>query len=518
MKTELLSMSTSGLENIEIERLQSFLVQQGHNVNHIHLNGNNDDDKNTTYLDLNCKLYIMSIYSESSVYPESLLFFSSLARRVKAEITDSIIFFIGKFASIYYKEILRDERFNYIDYIVLGDCEYTIATLIENIEKSTDLSEFVLHNNNIASRTSMDNKEFASIDINELPLPNRDFITKNKPFTENYYAFINDSHGCSMKCAFCTRGQFYQRWTGRSAESIFNEIKEIRENSKIKCFWFTGGSFEDPGGEKGQKKIRDFCELVLRNNLNVSMRCYLRSNFISMVDDDLFLLMKKAGFHVALVGIESGNEQDLKLYNKGTTVEKNKVALKRLKRAGIYADHFGFIMINPYSTMERLKANFLFLEEHQPHDLDNYVHHLVADPGTEIRKKIEKDRLLIHTDDFLKQGTSYRFLNKDVEEVSRFLRKHFLIFDTETAGISTFIFHFAPFISNGQIYEEETTILMQKRAKSFSDYFRALYLDFDIGFCERTYSDFMDMFKNYNLELEVIKNKLIKELIKYRIM
>lgn len=518
VKTSLMSMSLDGLENIEIERLQAYLTENEYQSECIHLNGNNDINENYSCLDLSSKLFVMSVYSESSVYPESILCFAELAKKIKAEVADSIIVFGSKYASIHYKEILNDERFSCIDYIILGDGEYTIKALVDGIEAGDDLSEFVTTHKNIASKTNLENKEFLSIDINELPLPDRSFITNCKNHSENYYAFISDSHGCCMKCTFCTRGQFYKKWTGRSAESIFKEMKEICNQSSIKCFWFTGGSFEDPGGEQGINKIKDFCHLIIEDNLKVSLRCYLRSNFISKVNIDLLKLMKKAGFHVALVGIESANEYDLKLYNKGTTVENNRLTLKKLKEAGIYADHYGFIMINPYSTPERLQTNYSFLEEHQPHDMDNYVHHLVADPGTAIRKKIEEDGLLIPVDSFLKQGSSYRFLNQYTAEISAFLRKYFLIFDTETAGISTFIFHFAPFLPHGKIFEESVTLLMRNRARVFSEYFRILYLDMDIGLCERQYVEFISTFKKFNMELDALKNKLIRDLFKYKIM
>lgn len=518
IKTSLMAMSLDGLENIEIQRLQAYLVGNGYRSECIHLNGNHDIHKNYSCLDLSSKLYVMSVYSESSVYPESILCFAELAKKIKTEVTDSVVVFGSKYASIYYKEILNDKRFSYIDYVVLGDGEYSIKALIDCIETGNDLSKFVAVNKNISSRTSMENKEFLSIDIEELPLPDRSFITNCKKHSENYYAFISDSHGCCMKCAFCTRGQFYKKWTGRSARNIFKEIKEICNQSSIKCFWFTGGSFEDPGGEHGINKIKDFCNLIIEDNLQVSLRCYLRSNFISKTDIDLLKLMKKAGFHVALVGIESANKFDLKLYNKGTNVENNTITLKKLKEAGIYTDHYGFIMINPYSTVERLQANYRFLEEHQPHDLDNYVHHVIADPGTAIRKKIEEDGLLIPVDDFLEQGSSYQFLSQYAEEISAFLRKYFLIFDTETAGISTFIFHLAPFLPHGKLFEESVTLLMCKRARFFSDYFRILYIDMDIGLCERQYDEFISTFKKFNVELEALKNQLIRDLFKYKIM
>jgi radical SAM superfamily enzyme YgiQ (UPF0313 family) len=511
-----MAMSNDGLENVEVERMQAYLMENGYDSECIQLNINNDINDYYSCLDLSSRLYSMYVYSESSVYPESILAFAELANKIKNENPNSVIVFGSKYASIYYKEILKDKRFISIDYIILGDGEYTLSALIDCIDKDEDICEFVESHKNIASKTSMTNKEFLSIDINELPLPIR--FLNNKNSCENYYAFICESHGCCNGCAFCTRGQFYKKWTGRSAENIFKEVKKIANESSIKCFWFTGGSFEDPGGKFGIKKIRDFCNLVIEDNLKVSMRCYLRSNFVANVDTDLLKLMKKAGFHVALVGIEAGNEFDLNLYNKKTTVEKNRITLKKLKEAGIYSDHFGFMMINPYSTPERLLENYRFLEEHQPHDLDNYVHHLVADPGTKIRRKLEEDGLMIPTDDFLKQGTSYRFINQHVAEVSEFLRKHFLIFDTETAGISTLIFHLSPFIPNGKEYEEKINLIMSRRARVFSDYFKMLYVDMDIASCEKQYGEFMSTLKRFDVELENLKNKLIKDLVKFKIM
>lgn len=516
IKTALLTMSADGLENVEAGSLQAYLLENGYKSERIHLNLEKDIDEQYACLDLSSKIYNMTVYSESSVYPDSLLAFGMLAKKIKTENDNKITVLGSKFASIYYKEILNDERFSYIDFIILGDAEYTLAALIECVEKNDDIDAFVRNNKNIASKDCMKDKEFLNIDINKLPLPVRTLNTKN--IYENYYAFITESHGCCMNCAFCTRGQFYKEWTGRSAESIFYEIKKITIETSTKCFWFIGGSFEDPGGELGVEKIRNFCNLIIKNDLKVSMRCYLRSNFVAKTDIELLKLMKKAGFDVVLVGVESANEFDLKLYNKGTTVEYNRITLRKLKEAGIYADHFGFIMINPYSTPERLQTNFRFLEEYQPHDLDNYVHHMVVDPGTAIRKKVEEDGLLIPTDDFLKQGSSYCFIDPYTAEVSAFLHKYFLNKETETAGISTFIVQASSFIPNGEYYRKEMSVLMSKRARVFSDYFRVLYIDMDIASCERRYKEFETTVNGINIELETVKNKLIRDLVKLRII
>lgn len=515
MKITLLAMTNDGLENIDSQRLQAYLIQEGYETDYILLNVIDDIENNFKKIKLNSQIYHMSIYSESSVYPESLLKFAKIADRIKEINPNASIMLGGKYASIYSEEILNDKRFMSIEYIIMGDGEYTIKSFIECSDSGKNLKPFILGNKHIMTRNSKENKSVCNININEMPLPTR-YLGKSS--YENYYAFINDSTGCCMRCSFCTRGQHYPIWSGRSPESLFNEIKKIYDTSHIKCFWFTGGSFEDPGGVAGVKKIEDFCHLVIESKLMVSMRCYLRSNFVSHVSSKVLNLMKQAGFEVVLVGIESGNNYDLQLYNKKTTVENNWLTLRKLKEAGIYSDHFGFIMINPYSTPERLKVNFDFLEAHQPHDLDNYVHHIVADPGTEIRRRIEMDKLLITEEDFLKQGMSYRFIDSFVEDVSLFLKKYFLTRETETAGIPTFMHHMARFLPNGKDHIENLNNLMSIRSRVFSDYFRVLYIDMDIGRCEVLFDSFLSQYECLEKDLDVLKNKMMRDLIKYKVM
>lgn len=518
IKTTLVSIPEENLENIEIECLQAYLERKKYDVESIYLDPLKKIEEQFLCLDKKSRIFNLSVYSESSVYPKELLKFADLAKMIKNECESSVVLLSGKYASVYYKDILKDKRFEAIDYIMLGDCEYTLEKLIKIMSAKKNVNNFIKTNNNIASRDSLDNKEFLNIDINALPFSKRTFLKKEENKNKNYYAFIYESRGCSMQCSFCTRGQFYKHWTGRSAKDIFEEIRNIVTFSKVRCFWFYGGSFEDPGGERGKKKIKDFCTLVIESGLNISMRCYLRSNFVAKVDQQLLDLMKKAGFQVVLVGIEAGNDFDLKLYNKGTTVENNILTLEKLRKAKIYSEHFGFIMINPYSTLERLRENFLFLQERQPHDLDNYVHHLILDPGTNIRRKVENDGLMVPAEDFVKQGISYRFVNSDVEEISQFLKRNFLIFDTETAGTSTFVYHFAPFLPNQPLYEEKILTIMQKRAKIFSEYFKILYINMDIGGCEKDHKEFISTIEEFEIQLRLLKGKMIRELVKYQIL
>jgi hypothetical protein len=60
------------------------------------------------------------------------------------------------------------------------------------------------------------------------------------------------------------------------------------------------------------------------------------------------------------MGLESGTEEGLSTLNKGITVEQNLRAVRILKQLGIMFE-FGFMLLDPSSTFESVRANVDFL-------------------------------------------------------------------------------------------------------------------------------------------------------------
>jgi len=65
---------------------------------------------------------------------------------------------------------------------------------------------------------------------------------------------------------------------------------------------------------------------------------------------------------VVYLGIESGNQQGLKTLNKQVTVEDNLAAMQTLKESGVEFD-LGFMLFDPDSTLETVRANVKFLRK-----------------------------------------------------------------------------------------------------------------------------------------------------------
>ena len=70
--------------------------------------------------------------------------------------------------------------------------------------------------------------------------------------------------------------------------------------------------------------------------------------------------MRDAGLYLVYMGLESGNEEGLKTLHKQVTVEQNLRAVEILKQLGLLFE-FGFMLFDPGSTLQSVRANLNFL-------------------------------------------------------------------------------------------------------------------------------------------------------------
>ena len=78
------------------------------------------------------------------------------------------------------------------------------------------------------------------------------------------------------------------------------------------------------------------------------------------VDRDLFIKMRDAGLYLVYMGLESGSEEGLETLHKQISVEQNLRAVNLLKSIGLMWE-YGFMLLDPSSTFESVRANLAFL-------------------------------------------------------------------------------------------------------------------------------------------------------------
>ena len=139
--------------------------------------------------------------------------------------------------------------------------------------------------------------------------------------------------GCSWnKCTFC---EMYtsKKFRKKKEEEIFNEIESFRNfgNDVRKVFLADGNAF-----------VLSFEKLSgILDKLNSSfprlrrISAYtLPKDILSKSDDELKILVDK-GLELLYIGIETGDNELLKLINKGETFESTLKALIKARKAGI---------------------------------------------------------------------------------------------------------------------------------------------------------------------------------------
>ena len=300
--------------------------------------------------------------------------------------SNSKIVFGGPHASFATKEVLSHDC---IDYAVIGEGEITITEILKNkpIESINGLAYKNINNqivyNAIRARIG---------DINLIPMPAYDLldIEKYSPplgaFKRKPSFIITTSRGCPGKCTFCTKtlGNLHLQ---KNADKIFSELQYLNNQYGIKDIVFHDDTFT-----ADKNNVQDLCKLIINEKLDLSWHCFSRLDYI---DEDLIILMKRAGCHQIMFGVESFDQKILDSYNKNIDLSLVKKTVELLRKHDI-TSRLAFIVGGPNDTKESLENSITHLRNINP-DLI-VVNVATPFPGTELYKQaINKKILNKHT-------------------------------------------------------------------------------------------------------------------------
>jgi hypothetical protein len=182
-------------------------------------------------------------------------------------------------------------------------------------------------------------------------------------------------------------------------------------------FNFVDASFEDPGDE-GKERMAQIARLIIERGLQISFVVDFRSDSFSEKDSDLLDLMIQAGLEGVVLGLESGSEETLRLFNKRATVEDNKRIVKLLQSKRLGFMH-NIITFNPYISVEGLRDNVEFLRESNlAYRFEDFQTRLQLQPGIELNKKLIQDGLIPENKVLTTDLLDYKYLNENIKEFS----------------------------------------------------------------------------------------------------
>jgi len=199
--------------------------------------------------------------------------------------------------------------------------------------------------------------------------------------------------GCPYVCTFCDQARTGAR--RRSPKKVIEEMKYCVEKLGVKeiTFWDDTLSYH-------KKWMREFLDLLIKENLDLTWSCYAAVN---TVDKEILQKMGKAGCWNIFYGFETAVDElakNILTTRKNTNLERMKQVAQWSREAGI--EIRGSFMIGmPGETPELAKQTI-----QNAIDLDpDYAQFSVVCPfpGTQLAKEI-------------KQGKWGKFISEDLEE------------------------------------------------------------------------------------------------------
>ena len=333
----------------------------------------------------------------------------SILTEVKRRRPQTIGILGGHLASMSATPILEGEPC--VDMILRGDAEETFSQLIDTLMEHGDLGSVPGLSYRGGEGVLQSGANGRNPDLDTLPLPARDGLDVLRRKNALTGARILASRGCHYNCSFCTTPGFYGRAVRfRAVQAVIREMDDLSAGYGLKHFWFNDDLFVN-GSIHNTRWIEAFTREVKTRGYTFRVLC--RADSFRARNRHVLQLLKDAGLLHVFLGLEAGTPEALAVYNKRTTVEKNKAAVSLLKQSGI-AVQIGYIMFNPYSTLDELLSSANFL--HEIGELYRFFPltlPMSVFPGTPIADLLKTDGLLDRAD-YREPLTCFKYIHDEI--------------------------------------------------------------------------------------------------------
>jgi len=232
-----------------------------------------------------------------------------------------------------------------IDFVVIGEGEITLLEIVDKFirNKNKELSDIkgIAYKKNSEVVTTEPRPFIENLDSLPFPawhlLPVEKYCVAPTGAKSSKQVFnIFSSRGCPNQCIFCGGPKIMgRRYRRRSPKNIVQELIYLKNK-----FGATQFDFQDDSVTVFKESLREMCQEIIKNNLNITWMCNSR---VDILDMETLLLMKKAGCARIDFGVESGDDRVLKRIKKGITVEQVIKAHQMTKQAGITISSFAMV-------------------------------------------------------------------------------------------------------------------------------------------------------------------------------
>ncbi len=289
---------------------------------------------------------VVGISAITRTAPQSL----ELARRLKEANPRIRVVFGGP-----HPTALPEEALQVADVVVRHEGDHTFPELLDRFREDLE-RPFLDDVLGIAYRTSE----------GEIRLtPNRPFLTSEQlsalPFPEYTegerrgvtHLVVNTSRGCPFECEYCS-----------VIDNFGRQFRFLDDDTTIALIQYTLGVkrcpifFGDDIFNANRARVKRILERLLREGIRIP-RWFAQVRVEAANDPELLRLMARTGCACVFIGLESVNDETLRLYHKHSTLEKNRAAIEAFHRVGIRV-HGMFVLGSDADTVETIEQTLRF--------------------------------------------------------------------------------------------------------------------------------------------------------------
>jgi radical SAM superfamily enzyme YgiQ (UPF0313 family) len=316
-----------------------------------------------------------------------------VARLAKEVNPAAKVVFGGVAATFLWEHLLR--HFKEIDYVVLGEGEYTFLNLIRLLERNAEAEAGVLKGIAFRRGAEIIRTEPADQiqDLDQLPNPARYFA----------YQHVSLTRGCPGNCTFCGSPQFWGHKVRFHSSGYFVDQLELLIRRGVTFFYFSDDIFT-----MRKDLAITVCKEIVNRGLDIT---WYAISHVNNVDEEVLYWMRKAGCIQISFGVESGSEKIRKRLNKNLQNERVRRAFSLTTRYGILARAY-IIYACPGESADTIRETEDLIREIKPLSVLFYV--LRVFPGTALYSEI-KERLQITDDVWLNPIEDILYLEADPE-------------------------------------------------------------------------------------------------------
>ena len=314
----------------------------------------------------------VGIYANTICYRDTLRMVREIENLRKTGLWNGKIIVGGPHTSVALETIPE-----FVDYVVQGEGERAVLEIING-----KAHERVIRKERIRH-------------LDSLPFQPWDILTKlaydyTCPWMDIKPVFtMNTSRGCPFNCSFCSVGSIWgKQYTYFSADRIISEIEYLVKNFGAKGIYFREDNFT-----LNLKRTEEFCEKLIKKNINIHWACETR---VDNMSEDLVRLMSAAGCRAVYLGVESGSQKVLDMLNKKITIEQIKNTINWCKKYNIRT-YCSLITGVPGETYEDYVLTKKLMDELKPYIYGFNV--FVGIPDSSLYRYTSENNLYEHIDD-----------------------------------------------------------------------------------------------------------------------